>query len=273
MPSPANTPSLRPTYDLLHNLPPPSPLPGSVLVVDDEVESSNGSSINGDSESSNGGLSLTTEIATTNDDIVAALKLVAESVTQQRGMAARAIVLHPLSVSMFTVAISALMHFMLKPGLYSKLVLTATGLVILSCAFVRQVTMGYAVAAEDFSKMWLVDDQILVSKLGGVVIGALVYGWEKGEGRGNRRKKWGKGIIRAWTVKQKYRCKGIGTELLEDAVRETAKRGGEEVVFAKDHASQYTPLLCIVLSLMSSRLQTPAVRVLSRTFRSQTATV
>ena len=210
------------------------------------MDSSHSSSINGDTESSTSGLGLSTEIATSNDDIVAALKLVSESVSQQRTIAARTIALHPLSVGIFTTTISALMHFMFKPGMYGRFALTATGLVILTCAFVRQVTMNYASAAEDFSMMWLVDDQILVSKFGGAVIGALVFGWEKGEGRGNRRKKWGKGVVRAWTVKQKYRGKGVGTELLEDAVRETAKRGGDEIVFAEDHASAYTSRVALV---------------------------
>ena len=96
--------------------------------------------------------------------------------------------------------------------------MTTTGFVILTIAFVRQMTIGYLFAAEDLGKMWLVDDQILVSKFGGVIIGALVLGWERGEGRGNRRKKWGKGIIRAWTVKERFRGKGVGTELLQDAM-------------------------------------------------------
>jgi ribosomal protein S18 acetylase RimI-like enzyme len=147
------------------------------------------------------------------------------------------------------------MHFTFKPGNYSKAALTASGLILLTCAFVRQATLGYLFAAEDFSKMWLVDDQILVSKLQGVVIGALVYGWEKGEGRGNRRKKWGKGVVRAWTVKKDYRCNGVGTELLKDAVRETARRGGEEIVFAEDHASEYHPCSLVVSPANASQIQ------------------
>jgi GNAT superfamily N-acetyltransferase len=207
---------------------------------DDEVDPSNDASSDSERAPSEGAAPLITKVATSDDDIVAALKLVADSVAEQRNVAARVLVLHPFSVAVFTLLLSATMHFMFKPGMYGKLLMTITGLVILAVAFVRQVTLGYIFAAEDLGKIWLVDDQILVSKFAGVVIGALVLGWEKGEGRGNRRKKWGKGIVRAWAVKPKYRGKGVGTELLADAVKETAKRGGEDVIFAEDHAREYS---------------------------------
>ena len=89
----------------------------------------------------------------------------------------------------------------------------------------------------------------MVVRWGEEVIGALVLGWadevgggRRGKGRG---KKCGRGVVRAWTVRLKYRGKGVGEGLLEEAVRVCMERGAEGVEFADDHASELAPFFPI----------------------------
>ena len=52
----------------------------------------------------------------------------------------------------------------------------------------------------------------------------------------------GKGVIRAWTIKDKYRNQGVGSDLLHEAVRVTRERCGKDaaVGFASQHANSAT---------------------------------
>ena len=45
--------------------------------------------------------------------------------------------------------------------------------------------------------------------------------------------------MRGWTVKLKYRGKGVGKGLLEEAVKVAGERGADGIVFAADHASKF----------------------------------
>jgi GNAT superfamily N-acetyltransferase len=88
---------------------------------------------------------------------------------------------------------------------------------------------------------WLGDDRMVVVKWGEEVIGALVLGWADGEAAKKKqgRRKRGKAIVRAWTVRLKYRGKGVGEGLLEEAVKVAGERGADGVVFERDHASEF----------------------------------
>jgi len=70
----------------------------------------------------------------------------------------------------------------------------------------------------------------------------------KGGGGGNKKKgakaaaaslRGGRGVIRAWTTKLRYRGRGIGGDMLHEAVRITREKCGKdaEVGFAKEHAN------------------------------------
>jgi ribosomal protein S18 acetylase RimI-like enzyme len=106
--------------------------------------------------------------------------------------------------------------------------------------FIRWMTGGYIGLAEDIDMGWLGDDKILVVKWGEDIIGALVLGWadhDAAKKRGRRRR--GKAVIRGWTVKLKYRGKGVGESLLEEAVKVAGEKGADGIVFDADHASKY----------------------------------
>lgn len=241
VPSPADTPSLRPvnTFDFHHNLPHQSPL-ATATMADNDVQPDKVVSEHAPGNNPLEGVPpLTTEIATEESDIVAALKLIADSVAQQRNVASRVLIFHPLNLAVFTVLFAFILQFIYKsPADLAKAITTATGVAMVALVTVRQYASPYIFEAEKINLSWLDNDQIIISRYGEEVIGALVLGWEKGEGRGNRRKKWGRGLVRAWTVRLRYRGKGVGSELLDEAARMTEKRGGEEMAFAGEHASK-----------------------------------
>jgi hypothetical protein len=182
---------------------------------------------------------LTYEVADEQDDLIAGLKLVADSVAQQRQTASRILIFHPLNMAVYIGAMALLLQYFYKTLSDLPLFLTtAAGITMAFLVTVRWLTGGYLFFAEEIDWDWLGDDQILITKFGEDIIGAAVLRWEKGEGRGNKKKK-GRGVIRAWTVGLRFRGKGVGTGLLEEVVKNVEKRGGDEVVFAEDHASMF----------------------------------
>ena len=83
-----------------------------------------------------------------------------------------------------------------------------------------------------------VENMVIVSKWGEEeIIGALVV-------RVSRKEK--KAVIRAWTVKLRYRGKGVGRGLLEECVRVAKEKGGGRVEFEREHASEPFPSSCWV---------------------------
>jgi ribosomal protein S18 acetylase RimI-like enzyme len=184
---------------------------------------------------------LTTYVATEPDDVVPALKLVADSVAQQRQIAARILIFHPLNWAVMIAAFAGMLQFLYKDSSDLALVFTTSaGMLMAGFAAVKWMSSGYIDFAESINWNWLVaDDQVLITKFGDEVIGTCILGWEKGEGRGNRRKTWGKGVIKGWAVRMRYRGKGVGSALLEEAVKVVEKKGGDEIIFADDHASRF----------------------------------
>lgn len=201
---------------------------------------------------------LTTFVAESADDKTAALKLVADSIAQQRQMAGRILTTHPLNVAVFGAVLALVARliynwrrkskkFPSNWGWDEKLTIgiedltiiftTLSGLIMTYLATVRLVTRGYIAHAEELKWEWLNDDTVIITKFGDDVIAVVVLGWEKGE-KGTRRKKSGRGIIRAWTVRYKYRHKGVGRALLEETVKLVGERGGDGIEFAEDHASK-----------------------------------
>lgn len=133
---------------------------------------------------------------------------------------------------------------------------------------VRWAVSGYIEVAERIGWRWLEDggksegegeDVVVVSWWGEEVIGGLVVrfvreehgpvggaGAAAGKAAGRRSTRAGKAgggpatrmaYIRAWTVKLRFRGKGVGTGLLEEAVRLCRERGADGLEFAADHAS------------------------------------
>lgn len=182
---------------------------------------------------------LTTYIAESEDDRIEGLRLVADSVAQQRQISSKVMMFHPVSLAVYVVVVAIAAQYMLR-WYDDKTMLGTTigGITMIYLIFIRWMTGLYIGLAEDIDMEWLGEDRMIVVKWGEDVIGSLVLGWADNDAakkRGRRRR--GKAVVRAWTVKLKYRGKGVGEGLLEEAVKIAGERGADGILFDADHAN------------------------------------
>lgn len=211
---------------------------------------------------------LSLDVLTKHDDKVEALRLVADSIAQQRQQAALALVFHPLCLAGLVAGVTAAWQFAWVArhhdlGLALTLV---SGMVMTYLLAIRYLASGYIRLAEELKWDWLVagsgdegggggggggglipgeEDTVIGTRFGGDLIGALVLRLEPrwplssaaptaGRRRGGRNSnnhpslKGGKGVIRAWTTTLRYRGQGIGADMLHEAVRVTRERCGRD---------------------------------------------
>jgi hypothetical protein len=193
---------------------------------------------------------LVTKRLTEEDDKVAALKLVADSIAQQRQQASRAIIFHPFTIAAYILLLAVVSNFVYKSRSDLGIVATTSAGITMACLIaIRGITGGYLNLAEEFNWKFAKnedgeEDIIIGSRYGEEIMGALILRLERnGNGSGKKKTKsaktGGKGVVRAWTVRIKYRGKGVGTELLEEAVRITREKLGvsAEIGFAAEHAN------------------------------------
>jgi ribosomal protein S18 acetylase RimI-like enzyme len=172
------------------------------------------------------------------EEKVAALKLVADSVAQMRQAANSALLFHPLNISVGVAIISLLARYVYEWRRdVTVAATTCTGLVMICLAFCRYATQSYITAAEAINLQWMGNADVIITKFGDEIIGTVMIDWVTGESR-QRRKKPLRGEIIGWAVRLRYRKKGVGSALLEEAVKESRKKGAETIEFAEDHASK-----------------------------------
>jgi GNAT superfamily N-acetyltransferase len=178
---------------------------------------------------------LNTFLAESEADRIEALKLIADSVAQQKQVASRMLMSHPVNVAIFGLLIAVVGQQLYKgPDDVAVLLTTFTGMTVAALAFVRWLTGPYVLLAEKIITWeWLDEDTIIATRYGDKIISALVLGWDppSSEKSRGRRKKGGKGVIRGWCVVPRYRGRGEGQALLEEAAAVTQKRGGDGLEF------------------------------------------
>lgn len=233
-PSPVATPpSMRSSTS---TLPPPSPLSQAVdSVMGDQIEMDLPPPAEGPLV---GVPELRTYKTNSDEDKVAALQLTADSIVQMRGIANNALIKHPLNLVIGVAVlglVASYIHDRKQDNFWTGT--TSAGLAMAILTAFRYMTRDYLFWAEEVNFDWLDDAEVLVTKFGDEVIGTVVLEWVSGEGRHKRKKAW-RGEIRAWTVRLKYRKKGVGGALLEEAVKEARRKGAESLDFADDHASK-----------------------------------
>ena len=207
---------------------------------------------------------LVTKPATTEDDKVEALKLIADSVAQQRQFASKAVLSHPLTLAA-AVVLLAISYQSIYKGKFQDMAIVGTtfaGALMGALITVRYVTRGYIDEAEAVGTWkWLdkgrdevdavgKEDEILLSRYGGEPIGGLVLRGvrEVQNSSGNaspKKRRQGSsnknatvtGQIRGFTTIYRYRRKGVGTELLEEAIKICQEKGWSGPEFATDHAN------------------------------------
>jgi GNAT superfamily N-acetyltransferase len=181
---------------------------------------------------------LTTYMATEEEDKVGGLKLVADSVAQMRQTANNSLIFHPLNLAILVAILSVIIRYMVNDGREPFIIgTTCTGFIMIALVGVRFATQDHLWAAEKINWAWMGNADIIITKFGEEIIGAVIIDWVSGESRGKRKKAW-RGEILGWTVVLRYRGKGVGTALLEEAIKESKKKGAETIEFADDHASK-----------------------------------
>jgi GNAT superfamily N-acetyltransferase len=176
---------------------------------------------------------LTTGILTSATDKQSALKLVADSIAQQRQVASYYLITRPLHLSILCSLYAITYGFNKSDATLT--VLTCSGLTLTYLLLIRLLTGEYITLAEDFRWKSFIrgcsdgtEDVVLATRYGQDLIGALVLRLQPSEGKAQ---------IRAWTVVHRYRGKGVGGDLLRAAVGLAKEKCCRHVEFAKDHAN------------------------------------
>ncbi|KAF2659198.1 hypothetical protein K491DRAFT_689553 [Lophiostoma macrostomum CBS 122681] len=250
LPSPLGTPNFRGSNSHLP-LPPPSPLAFSTAASHYSIPYSaetglmsppaTPSAYEAPKAPTAGLPELRTYTAETEDDRIDGLHMIADSVAQQRQVASRILIFHPVNLAVYFLVLAVLTQYLWKT--YNDILIlgtTAGGITMAALVAVRLAVGGYLSYAEEINMDWLGDDRVIVVTWGEEIIGSLVLGWaDNSEGakkRGTRRRR-GKAVVRAWTVRLKYRGKGVGEGLLEEAVKIAGERGADGIIFDRDHAN------------------------------------
>ncbi|KAI4256068.1 MAG: hypothetical protein LQ352_002258 [Teloschistes flavicans] len=237
---------------------------------------------------------LQTYPTTTPTDRTSALRLIADSIAQQRQLSSYSLITHPYTLSAAILLLGILSQYI---ELYTFITTTA-GLIMTFLVIVRSLTAGYLSLAEGINYNWLEGPgsrfPLLSSSKkshhrrssstsstsssgsgsGNVEPAPVTKSSNSGSGGGRRLKsnsnskapdtgienvvvvsKWGeeeiigalvmkvmkkerKAVLRAWTVKLRYRGREIGRGLLEEGVRLAMAKGCTGVEFDAGHASE-----------------------------------
>ena len=230
---------------------------------------------------------LVTKPATTEDDKIEALKLIADSVAQQRQYANQAVLFHPITAAVAVALLGIVYQFLYKGSRsdWSLIGTTFAGTLMAALISVRRISGGYIDEAEAVGTWkWLdkgideadaagTSDEVLLSRYDEIPIGALVLRGvrdsvnsspKKGRRQGSNSKNAPvTGQIRGWTTINRYRRKGVGAELVEEAIRICQQKGWDGPVIAPDHANSARPLPKVYNGAFDRR-QEGAVRLLEK---------
>ncbi|KAK6081104.1 acetyltransferase [Seiridium cupressi] len=242
MSSNTNTPLLQPTSPPA-TLPPPSPSP--LITMDSPPVASNLEPVPDDLPPLSCGI-LTTEV-----DKLDALNLVTDSIAQQRQTSSLNLVFHPYLLPVLIAALGMAFQYSwrMKRDLGLALMLHS-GVVMTYLLGIRYMTGSYISIAESMRWDWMLsedgeEDTVVGVRFGKEIIGALMLRLEPSSNPTGKKRtrasalRGGKGVIRAWTVKLRFRGKGVGTDMLQEAVKITKEKCGRDaaVGFAKEHAN------------------------------------
>jgi hypothetical protein len=195
---------------------------------------------------------LSLEVLTTREDKVDALKLIADSVAQQRQRTSLTLVFHPVCLTALVAGLAAAYQFawVNKNHDLGLTMSMMSAVIMIYLMSIRYVAAPYIKLAEDMGWDWLVaedgeEDIVIGTRFGKEIIGALVLHLEANPSLAGKKKtrslalKGGRGLIRGWTTRLKYRGKGVGVDMLHEAVQITRERCGKdaEVGFAQEHAN------------------------------------
>ncbi|CEI40047.1 hypothetical protein FVEN_g2302 [Fusarium venenatum] len=179
---------------------------------------------------------LAIEILTDPKEKKDALKLIVDSVAQQRQTASRTLIFHPVSLSIFTACL-AIAHYGANIGSdVSTMLIIYPGIILTYLVAIRYFTSAYIRIAEETNWLdWIKDDTIVGARFGDEIIGAVILRLDRTEKTA---------IIRGWTTRPRYRGRGLGGDVLNETVKIAKELLGKDctVEFAPDHANSHMPL-------------------------------
>lgn len=196
---------------------------------------------------------LSLDLLRTEEEQEEGLDLLAATVAGMRTPATVTVMSHPSCLVPLTTFLSVIYYTRYTiPGHFKVTACCTYGSVFIYILLIWCLARPYKTFAKDINRAWLdeegPDRDIMVgargkdNKLAGVVVLRLSPKLVPTGGRRHRTRslsfKGGRGLIRAWAVRRKSRGRGVGKELLQEAVRITRDRCGKdaEVGFVQDHA-------------------------------------
>ncbi|KAG6009140.1 hypothetical protein E4U21_003209 [Claviceps maximensis] len=197
--------------------------------------------------------SLTFRVLTSELEKQEAMRLVTDSIAQQRQVASFSVIAHPACLTGLVAGCVSIYRLNAQRDFGTALIMMC-GLVLAYLAAVRLLTANYIRLAESIKwKQWIArpdgnDDYVVAAQFGDEIIGTLVLRIVESAGSTKTTRsssvKSGSGVIRAWTTRYKYRNKGIGGDMLRLAVLTTRSKCGNDapVTFDDKHANSARPL-------------------------------
>lgn len=207
---------------------------------------------------------LTTKPLVSDNDRKEALLLITDSIAQQRQTASQSIILSSLFISAWLAMLATLTkikyHVLSDLGIIAT---TGSGITMALLLFVRWCSDGYVSHAESVASQglaWFEEQKkgphgeaegeliVLGTRYGDDLIGALAMRLPSALSLPSSSQFYDalpKVEILAWTVKLRFRHKGIGRGLLEEAVKIARARCGRDVKisFARDHVNSKMVLM------------------------------
>jgi ribosomal protein S18 acetylase RimI-like enzyme len=192
---------------------------------------------------------LSFEVLSRPQDLRDGMRLVADSVAQQRQSSSSVLVFHPACLAALAGALAITHALGTAYGAHDlgTRISIHAGVVLTYLLVIRYFTGGYVLLAEETDWVaWLRradgkgDDVVIGARFGGEIIGALVLHLEEGTSAPLfKHHTEGKATIRAWTTRTKYRRRGLGSDMLREAVQLARKKLGDDAVieFADDHVN------------------------------------
>lgn len=197
--------------------------------------------------------SLTFGLLTNEVEKQDAMRLVTDSIAQQRQVASFSVIVHPACLAGLVAGCASIYRLNAKRDFGTALIMMC-GLVLAYLAAVRLLTANYIRLAESLKwREWIAspngnDDYVLAARFGDETIATLVLRLVAPAGSTKKTRsssvKGGSGVIRAWTTRYRYRNKGIGGDMLRLAVLTTRNKCGDDarVSFDLEHANSARPL-------------------------------
>ncbi|KAJ6789379.1 hypothetical protein PWT90_00932 [Aphanocladium album] len=192
---------------------------------------------------------LTYNIAQTIDEKRDALRLVADTIAQQRQVASTNIIFHPAVLGPFVALLAGLVYRGRNDWVGAMILIS--GVIVAYLASIQYYTYNYLQRAESFNwKAFITpstgnpeqQDIVMYARYGDNVIATLVLRLEKAKNSSKTASRQpGDGSnaqIRAWATRLRYRNAGIGGDMLREAVTLARDSLGSAVAinFSNPHA-------------------------------------